>query len=310
MHDAPRRPRPNAPALPLALVALLGCSPAARPARPAEPRPAPRGTVVARVGREGITAEEVRAYAAEHGVTPRAALDVLVDEELLAQRALVVLDPGALPDARWRARIQTLLRRVVEAPSAPEALSTATLDQAYDQLRHDLAPEARRNAVHVLFAAPAQDARARSEARRKAETFRAAVIASLGPRPPLEAFAQQAQTTPGARFERLSPFEASGHAGAGTEIARPFVDATFALSPEAPLSEAVETSFGVHVILLTETLPPSPRIEEETRALVRHRVVSLLRAGALRTLLDQLRARTRIETDPAAVMRVPRSPGP
>ncbi len=69
----------------------------------------------------------------------------------------------------------------------------------------------------------------------------------------------------------------------------------------------METDFGVHILLLTEVLPASPRIEEETRALVLNQLVTIRRSNALRTLLESLRSRTRVETDPAAVMRMPRT---
>jgi len=244
------------------------------------------------------------------GVSPRQALDALVQEELLAQEALRTLDPAALDDARWRARIQTLLTRAVEAPNTPQTIAPAVHASAFEQLRPEFAPGARRVVVHALFEAPVNDTAARLRAHHQATSFRDALIAALGPRPSREAFAARAEATPGARFESLSPFEVTGDVGGGTSYVQPFVDAAFALSLDAPVSAPTETTFGVHVLLLLETLPASPRIEEETRALVQHRLVTTLRAQTLRRLLDRLRARTRVETDATAVMRLPRTSSP
>lgn len=291
----------------LTALALGACARSKAPARPTPTRPAARGAVVARVGAEPITASEVAARAATGGLTARAALDSLVRDELLAQEALRRLGPDALDDALWRARIQALLVRAVEAPNDPRDLAGAPLDEALVQLRPDVAPGPRRNVVHALFAAPPGDSPARVTARARALALRDDLLRALGPRPSAADFEAHARRADGVRVERLTPFQADGRAGGGVGYARPFVDGAFALTEEAPVSAPVETDFGVHILLLTEVLPASPRIEDETRALVLNQLVIVRRGQALRVLLESLRARTRVETDPAAVMRLPRA---
>jgi hypothetical protein len=94
------------------------------------------GAVVARVGDVPIFAAEVAGQAAQTGKAPRAALEDLIDLNLLAERLRSRWPPQDRdPEARSLERemlVQRLMERDFEATSRPEDMPDATVKTIYD----------------------------------------------------------------------------------------------------------------------------------------------------------------------------------
>ncbi|MEZ4405962.1 MAG: hypothetical protein R3A52_05755 [Polyangiales bacterium] len=280
----------------LAALALAGCSDA-RPGGPVT-LPTPRGPVVARVDGEAVTAAEVESVASGRGLSARDALDVVIVERLEAREARrSVVTELEVRDALWRARVQALLAREIEARVTPESLPEAQLRAALDARRADLLHGPTRDVMNfVAHARPGFDARA------AAERFHAAVVAAGGARPTREQFAAAAgPPSEDARVEALPPFDDSGRMPNGATLVPAFVAATRALTESAPLSAPFETNFGWHVALLVGVGPASTMTSAEAEAVVRRELVAALRAQAARALVEGLRARAHVQVSASSL---------
>lgn len=128
---------------PLAL-ALLACGGTPEPA--ARARGHELGSAVARIDQETISLAELQSFCRATGSSPRAALDRLIGERLLASYA-AKRGYDALPSVRRgieQARVRTLLAREVEGPGSPEGVA-----QRRDKLDRWLVSLAQ--AAHVTY---------------------------------------------------------------------------------------------------------------------------------------------------------------
>ena len=85
-----------------------------------------------------------------------------------------------------------------------------------------------------------------------------------------------------------------------------FAEAAWALSAAEPLSEPFVTSYGVHVALLLEEVPPMTRTDDEARVIVRADLIQRARAEGARSLVLGLRQRQRVQIREAALQQVER----
>lgn len=271
--------------------------------------------VVARVGGEDIRADEVAAVARLEHVTPRAALEQIVRDRLLAREAVRV---GAAngrdrDDAAWRARVQLLLARLVEAPHTPETIPPSYFEALYQRRRVALHHDGLVHVVHAIAAGEADagvDPAHVEAVRARAEALRERLLREPPGALTRERFETLARASPGLRVEDIPPFDRTGQSEDGNRFDPEFVRASWALTREAPLSATVITPFGAHVILRVGSAPPKPATPEEVRGAVFREGVNLQRARALAGLLERLRAAADVRVSEAAIASTGAPPRP
>jgi hypothetical protein len=156
---------------------------------------------------------------------------------------------------------------------------------------------------------------AEGEDRRSAEQLAGRLRHALeGARTP-ERFRQIAEAVDGGGFaiqvEDLKPVTPDGRVydpaapprfGARPERYAPaFAEAANAISEVGKLSPVVETSYGFHVLLLSERLPDQRVAPEERRRRLHAEIESHRAREAERSWLEAMRASTPVEIDPAAM---------
>jgi hypothetical protein len=151
-------------------------SPTAGAADPAAwtPRPAPdMGAEVARVGGQPIFAAEVSAQSEHFGLSPRAALDQLIEFQLLATRAQARgFADGALARAPavQRAMVDRLLGQEFEPTVAKDKIPDAELRQMYAKLEHAFVHDRLVEvALLSVYTGPLMKPEPREQARKTAE---------------------------------------------------------------------------------------------------------------------------------------------
>lgn len=304
------KPRTTAATALLAAVFVAQCGTSTR----TNPHPHPVVHPVARVEGEVITAEEVAALAQAENIPPRAALERIVDEHLLARegrRRGVVSDADA-EQAQWRALVQRYLQLTIEEPWSPSRVPPGLYQAEYERRRVQFSHDGLVRVVHALALSMADaGVGARRESAEKAQAFRARVLAETGGRPTSEQFEQLARNAPGGalHFESIEPFDRTGTAASGGRFHEVFVRAAWTLSDASPVSEVVETPFGYHVILRVGEVAPLHRPEAEARQTIVRDVVEARRRKALSDLLEPLRARYDIEVSDVATDAVERRAG-
>jgi hypothetical protein len=298
-------------ALAAALACAVGCDRGPRPPSPVDLRPR-AGAVVARVGDLALTDVDVAAVARERSITPRAALDLLVRDGLLAAaaRRSGVAGPVELADDAWRARIQALLARDIEARFSAESVPASRVEEGLEARRGELAHRGLRRVVHAVWIVP-PDAGAGpdAEALARMRAFRDALSAATGGHP-TEAQFREAGARIGdpatVRVEDLSAFDRQGRTQGAASYVLAFAQGVWAIDPAAPLSQPFASPFGVHVALLLEEVPPMTRTDDEARAIVRGDLALRARVEGVRALLAGLRRRKRVELRETALQQVER----
>jgi len=289
------------------LLLCVGCG-TAEPAPPAttsagaELPQAPReaaatvgGDVVATVEGQPITIEEVEEVAHTVGITPLEALRRLEDERVLSRLAAAspVADDPAVERAARRAAVRALLAREIEAGREPEAIPVADVEARHEAIAEMMsAPETRR-ASHALVALAPDAAQAQLDAAiRLARRIRDGVRASESPSAALDAFSGS-QGGLEVSVEHMEPMRRA-------DLVSPFAETLFGAPQPGLIEEPIRTSFGIHVIVLEEIIPPWEVPREEWEPVIRRQLAAERRAEALEQLATRLSEQTNIVVDPAA----------
>lgn len=285
-------------------LALAACSPSrgAASADSVLPPPPPRGTIVARVANEPVTAEELRAFARrEHLSDARVALDRFIDQRLLAQRAIAqgALQTAPIVDLARRAAVQTLLIQTIEARWTEQNIPPAAIEHARRTVGFRLTHGPLSDVVHAVVTPPqgavaVDDPAAR---RARAEAIRSALLATQGPltieeiRPVVE----RVRGAGSVRVEAVLNVDPTGATGTPQSIDGTFARAASELANERDISPVIETSFGFHVMVLQRRQPAAPPLDAaEVERQIREEALTLVRARANQTLLTELRTRYRV----------------
>lgn len=257
------------------------------------------GRVVSTVDGHPITVDQVAAAARAAGVTPEVALRRLQDEALLAaaaRRAGAGVHEGAR-GAR-QVMVQALLAEEVERRVRPDAIDAAELEAAYQANLGRFERPEQRESVHLL-ARVTEGAPAGAEAAARAWIAEQHRIVSESPDPEAAVLAFQSLPPRDRRFEvlaeRVPPQRRAGAADPA------YLAALFRPDGPGVVDAPVQTSFGWHVVVVTEVEPAWEATREEALATLRDERLAALRHARLGELLSELAARTAIEVDPEAV---------
>jgi hypothetical protein len=269
-------------------------------ARPSAPSAGPAaevgGQVVSTVDGEAITVAEVEEVVRLTGLGPLAALRRLQEERALAHRAAAspVADDPEVAAATRRALVRQLLASEVEAPHPPEAIPAAAVEQRAREISGALASPETRRASHVMVALPADAPEARVDAAfRLARRMRDELRAQPSPSAALDAYAGR-QGAFDVVVERLDPMPRD-------ELEQTFADALFEAPGSGLVEEPVRSSYGVHVIVLEEIVPPWEVPREEWEPVLRRQLAAEARVAATEALVERLASRTPVTIAPAGV---------
>jgi hypothetical protein len=262
------------------------------------------------VGADPISASVVADVARARGISPKSAASVVAEDTLFG-RALAQQEPGVASYLRTVAlaralSLQTIRQARAQGPPTGDELDRFTQMHWWELDR----PVASRTTHVVVRVGDGQDkAKARAVAVRLREALERAKTK--------EQFRTVAKQQDGAGFELrvedLKPVTPDGRVYDPENPPRPgarpqhyalaFARAANAIAAVGDISDVVETSFGYHVLLLTERLPAKRVAEAERRERLRAEVESFRARDAERQLLRAAQASTNVEIDPAAMAR-------
>lgn len=248
-------------------------------------------------------------------VAPRAAVDALVDDALLAQGAASTgLD--ADPTLAWRltaARagyVATRLRDDARAAGHPTDAEVARVTESH--WREVALPEQVR-VIHAVVLrpkppnAPDPPAPLSPQVASRARAIAREIANAVGPATSDADFESRANAVAhdgfDVKIERLPPFIADGRVsqqGSSDIMDETFAAAAFTLKAPGATSAVVESPFGWHVIRLLEQLPAQEIPLERRRSLFEEEIFSARARAARESLLAQASSRAPVEVSTAA----------
>jgi parvulin-like peptidyl-prolyl isomerase len=272
----------------LSVAALAGCHRDSE-----EPGAEQQGTrvvtnVVARVGGRPIGAAEVGARMAADGVSADAAIDQLIDEELLVREAerlgLMVSEDGERTIER--VMVRSMLHDL-EKENTPESISEEEVREDYVLHADKLQVPERRRSWHILVKDSSEAGRAR------AESILRELRRADDPKTVYERYVEGASD--GADFEIEAEELPAISKKAGFK--KRYKNALFAAKSEGPLKNVVETSHGWHAIVLVEILPEEHTTIDEVEGEIRERLSQKKRFEQLVEIVQGLEAKGLVQYD-------------
>lgn len=256
--------------------------------------------VVARVGERPIGAADVAARMADEGLDAKTALARLVDEELLVQEAMRVgiREDGEEERAAERRMVRAMLRDF-EKELTPERVSMEEVRADFEAHREKLQVPERRVSWHILVKDSSEDGK------RLAETIRAEVLEADDPKVVYARYGKGGDATPELEVtaEELPPITPRA------AIEQPYKDALFAADAPGLLDSLVETSYGWHVIVLTEILPGERKTLRDVEDEIRARLSQKKRFERLVEVVQKRQSDGLVEYDDEGVARLMAMPG-
>lgn len=250
---------------------------------------------VARVGGRSIGAAEVEDLAAAEAIRAEAALQRLIDEEVLAQEAQRLGFTAGREGERTieRLMVRSMLRDM-EEENTPESISKEELREDYALHEDKFRIPERRRSWHILV----KDKGAEAEA--LAESILRELQQAKDPHVVYERYADGAPkgVKLGVLAEELPPVTQD------SALEKSYKDAVFAAKSKGPLKSLVETSYGWHAIVVTEILPAEQLGMAEVEEASRLRISQGKRTAMLVKTVQALKAEGLIRYDEEGVERL------
>ena len=264
----------------VAAFALVACGRDEHSSHPVDKRDALTVTnVVARVGERPIGAADVAARMSAEHLDAKTALDQLIEEELLVQEAARagVTEKRDQERAAERVMVRAMLHDF-EKELTPEAVPDEEVRADFESHREAFEVPERRASWHIVVKDSSE------AAKRLAGTILDDVRAAEDPRSVFLRYAEGENAEP--PIEVIAEDLPAITLRDGIE--QPYKDALFAARSTGPLDALVETSYGWHVIVLTEIIPGERKtlrdVEDEIR-------VRLSQKKRFEKLVEVVRAR-------------------
>lgn len=262
-------------------LAIAGCARDSSDAIPKRRDVRPVTDVVARVGGRPIGVAEVEARMKADGIDAKAALEALIEEELLAEEAVRL---GFTEDAEARRAAERLMVRSmlhdIEREITPESIPEQEVRQDFKTYADKLQSPERRRSWHILVREPSD------EGKKLAQSILDEVLEAEEPRSVYERYAEGgAPDAPSSvKAEELPAITMK----AG--MAKPYKEALFAAKSTGVLPHLVKTSYGWHVIFLEEIVPAEHKTLQDVEGEIRERLSQKKRFQRVVAIVDALRA--------------------
>jgi len=274
---------------------LVGCQPEVHQATAGQVDTRRVADLVARVGDVSIGAAEVEGLMQVEDLSAEAALQQLIDEELLAQEAArlgFTVEPEAERGIE-RVMVRAMLHDM-EKEHTPELVSDEELREDYARFEDRFRIPERRRSWHILV----------KDSGEEAQALAGSILRELhradDPRTVFERYAQGAAE--GIELKVLA--EDLPAVTDKASLQKPYRNAIFAAKTEGPLKDLVQTSYGWHAIVVAEILPAEQRsmaeVEDETRV----RISQAKRAATLVQTVQSLKAEGLVNYDERGVQRL------
>jgi peptidyl-prolyl cis-trans isomerase C len=253
------------------------------------PRPGADAVAVAEVNGDTIWDVDVARHAAARHLDARAALDELVELELLAQEAKRrgLADDPQVAEARKQARVRAFIASDFAAIfKSPADVPQADIDLAWSNPRiylrynHQLYHEVRFVRLDLRKESTPREV---EDLRRKLEKIRAAVIAAHPDSK--EAFGDAAEAAAHEQGVALKPQDHSATEG-GT--VKEFLDVAMALEKPGDISPVTRTPWGWDLLYLYNIIPAIRQNKEQATPDLRQRIFDESRSQGFLAWVDKL----------------------
>lgn len=279
----------------LGAIALIGCESRSKDSLGSEVASGAAARPVARVGPRAIGAEEVVDLAVADAIPPEAALQRLIDAEVLAQEAERL---GFTVEREAERAIERLMVRSMlhdmEEKNTPESISEQELREDYALHEDKFRIPERRRSWHILVKNKGAEA----------EALAASILRELQQaKDPYTLYERYAEGAPkGVRLEVLAEELPPVTKDAGLE--KPFKDAIFGAKSKGPLKRLVETSYGWHAVVVAEILPAEQLSLSDVEEASRLRISQARRTALLVQTVQGLKAEGLVQYDEEGVERL------
>lgn len=279
----------------LGAVTLAGCESRSEDSRGGQAASGVAARPVARVGPRAIGAAEVEDLAAKDTILPEAALQRLIDAEVLAQEAERL---GFSVEREAERAIERLMVRSMlhdmEKQNTPESISEKELREDYALHEDKFRIPERRRSWHILVKDEGAEAKA----------LAASILRELQQaKDPYTVFERYAEGAPkGVSLEVLAEELPPVTKDAGLE--KSFKDAIFQAKSEGPLKKLVETSYGWHAVVVAEILPAEQLSFADVEEASRLRISQAKRTALLVQTVQALKAEGLVQYDEEGVARL------
>ena len=247
--------------------------------------------VVARVDGRPIGASDIEARMAAEGVSAEAALQQLIDEEVLVREAerlgLTTSEDGER--GIERAMVRAMLHDL-EKETTPESISEEEVREDYARHADKLEVPERRRSWHILV----KDTSEAGEA--QAESILRELQEADDPRAVFEHYANAGSEK--VKAEDLPAISEK------TGFKKSYKAALFAAKSKGPLEKVVKTSYGWHAIVLTEILPAEHTTLDEVEGEIRERLSQKKRFEQLVKIVQDLETKGLVQYNDEGVERL------
>jgi peptidyl-prolyl cis-trans isomerase C len=281
-------------------LALFGCSQSTDVSKPPSPSTSILAPgIVANVGSLAIPAEAVASVAAAQEISPRAALERLIQDAVFASGALRAGFDRAAPfessqrGLLARARLEELKEQANQSEPDDAEVVDATARHFVELDR----PEAFR-VIHALVKLPDNaDASVKARAKALAERLNERV-AKAKDQVEFRSLAEGLDDRGGLEIvvESLAPVAADGRivdvehpSPDGSSLVPPFARAASRLTEPGQKSGVVATSFGFHVLMLLDRTPPHLVALDERRRLLKAEILNERARRLRKEVIERMR---------------------